>query len=77
VLEEYASKEQCSVVWFLWTKGIDKDIFCVYNGKCLSSKVIHNWVEKHGKCLIDEEVVEMEVRKWLRQVFYDLGFDAW
>jgi hypothetical protein len=72
VLEVYTTEEQRSVVHFFWTKeliakDIYKEIFPVYNGKCLSREVVHNWVEKHGRCLTDEEVVEMEVQKWLRQ----------
>jgi hypothetical protein len=27
-------------------KNIDKDIFPVYGGKCLSRKAVHNWVGK-------------------------------
>jgi hypothetical protein len=51
VLEEYTSEEQRSVVYFLWakglnTKGIHKEIFPVYGGKCLSLKAVHNLVGK-------------------------------
>jgi hypothetical protein len=40
VLEESTTKEQNSVVHFLWAKGLNakdihKEIFPVYNGKCL------------------------------------------
>jgi hypothetical protein len=36
---------------FLWTQGLNgkdihKEIFPVYDGKCLSRKTVHNWVEK-------------------------------
>jgi hypothetical protein len=54
-------------------------MFSVYGGKCLSRKTVHNWVEKRGKCFADDEEIEMEVRKWLRQEskgFYATGFDA-
>jgi hypothetical protein len=74
VLEECITKEQSSVVHFLWAevlnaKDIHKEMFHVYNGKCLSCKAVHN---------ADDEEVETEVRKWLRQQskdFYIAGFD--
>jgi hypothetical protein len=45
VLEEYATKEQRSVVRFLWSKELDakdirKEIFPVYGGKYLSRKAV-------------------------------------
>jgi hypothetical protein len=48
-------KEQRSVVWFLWAKGLNamdnhKEMFPVYGGKCLSHKAVHNWVEKFSRC---------------------------
>jgi hypothetical protein len=60
-------------------KDIHKEMFPVYSGKCLSCKAVHNWVEKRGKLFADDEEVETEVRKWLRQQskdFYSAGFDA-
>jgi hypothetical protein len=60
-------------------KDIHKEMFPVYGGKCLSRKVVHSWVEKHGKCFTDDKEVETEVRKWLRQQSKDfcaVGFDA-
>jgi hypothetical protein len=56
----------------LWAKGlsandIHKEMFLVYDGKCLSHKAVCSWIEKHGKHFADDEEVEMEVRKWLRQ----------
>jgi hypothetical protein len=45
----------------------------------LSRKAVHKWVEKGGKGFADDEVVETEVRKWLREQskdFYAAGFDA-
>jgi hypothetical protein len=61
----------------LWTKGINtkdihKEMFRVYVGKCLSRKAVHNWVEKRDKRSADDEEVETEVRKWLRQQSEDL-----
>jgi hypothetical protein len=49
----------------LWAKGlnakdINKEMFYVYGGKCLSLKAVHTWVA-------DDEEVETEVSKWLRQ----------
>jgi hypothetical protein len=40
----------------LWAKGLNatdihKEIFSVYGGKCLSRKVVHNWVEKFSQGL--------------------------
>jgi hypothetical protein len=45
----------------------------------LSRKAVNNWVEKNGKRFADDEEVETEVRKRLRQQskdFYAAGFDA-
>jgi hypothetical protein len=39
-------------------------MFPVYGGKCLSRKAAHKWIEKY---FADDEEVETEVRKWLRQ----------
>jgi hypothetical protein len=49
VLEECTTEEQCSVVRFLLTKGLNakdvhKEMFPVYVGKCLSRKAFHSWV---------------------------------
>jgi hypothetical protein len=54
VLEEPATKEQCSVVRSLWAKGLNvedihKEMFSVYSGKCLSCKAVHNWVKKFSQ----------------------------
>jgi hypothetical protein len=51
VLEVCDTEEQRSVVRFLWAKGfnaknIHTEMFPLYGGKCLSRKVVHNWVEK-------------------------------
>jgi predicted DCC family thiol-disulfide oxidoreductase YuxK len=48
------------------TLNIHKEMFHVYDGKCLSCKAVHNWVEKRGKYSADDEEVETEVWKWLR-----------
>jgi hypothetical protein len=50
VPEECTTEEQRHVVGFLWairlsTKDIRKEMFSVYGGKCLSPKVVHNWVQ--------------------------------
>jgi transposase len=39
---------------FLWAKGLDaedinKEMFPVYGGKCLSRKAVHNWVKKFSE----------------------------
>jgi hypothetical protein len=51
MLEEYTTKEQHSVVHFLWAKGINakdihKEMFPVYGGKRLSRKELHNLAKK-------------------------------
>jgi hypothetical protein len=48
------AKEQHSLVHFLWEKGLNakdihKEMFPVYGGKCLSCKVVHNWVKKFSQ----------------------------
>jgi hypothetical protein len=68
-------------VRFFWAGGLNakyiyKEIFSIYKGQCLSCEAVHNW---SGKCFSDDENVENEVRKWLRQQskdFYAAGFDA-
>jgi hypothetical protein len=66
----------------LWAKGlnvkdIDKEMFPVDGGNCLSLKAAHNWGEKRGKRFADDEDVETEVRKWQQSKdFYAAGFDA-
>jgi hypothetical protein len=72
VLEKYTTEGQSSVVLFFVAKGfnainIHKEMFPVYGWKCLSCEPVHNWVEKRDKHFSDDEEVEMEVRKWLRQ----------
>jgi hypothetical protein len=49
MLKEHSTEEQCSVVRFLWAKGLNakdiyKEMFSVYGVKCLSRKAVHNWV---------------------------------
>jgi hypothetical protein len=66
-------------VFFVGKRTIDKEIFPVYGGRCLSCKAGHGWVEKRGKPFADDEEVETEERKWLRQQsrdFYAASFDA-
>jgi hypothetical protein len=49
------TEEQPSVVRFiLWAEGLNakdmnKEMFPVYGGKCLSRKAVHNWVEKFSQ----------------------------
>jgi hypothetical protein len=72
VLEEYNTEEQRSVVRVLWPKDSMQKIF-IRNVSCLRwevffilRKAVHNWVEKRGKRVADDEDAETEVRKWLR-----------
>jgi hypothetical protein len=82
-LEKCTTEEQCYAVLFLWANGlgakdIHKEMFPVTDGKCLSYKVVHNWVEKCGRCFTDEEA-ETEVQKRLRRQSKDIyaaGFNA-
>jgi hypothetical protein len=70
----------CALLWAkgLNAKDIHKEMFLVYDGKCLSCKVVHKWVEKHGKCFTDDKEIETDVKKWLRQSkdFYVADFDV-
>jgi hypothetical protein len=50
VLKVYTTKEHRSVVRFVWAKGLNaknihKEMFPVYDGKCLSHKAVHNWLK--------------------------------
>jgi hypothetical protein len=72
MLEECITEEQRSVMRFLWAKGlnakdINKEMFLVYGGKCLSHKAVHNWVEKFSQGLSKIADDKMEVRKLVRQ----------
>jgi hypothetical protein len=71
VLEKYTTEEQRSVVHFYGQKDSMQSIFIK---KCFLFTVGNicrvkrfNWVEKRGKRFADDEEVEKEVRKWLRQ----------
>jgi hypothetical protein len=84
VLEDCITEEQRSGMLFLWAKGLNakdihKEMFHVYATKCLPRKAVGIWVEKRGKRFIDDEEVEMDARKWLRQQskdFYTADFGA-
>jgi hypothetical protein len=64
VLEDYTTKEQRSLV--LNAKDIHEEMFPVYGGKWLSSKPIHNLVDKRGRRFADDEGFERKLQKWLR-----------
>jgi hypothetical protein len=54
VLEKCTTEEQRSLVRFLWAKGlnendINKEMFPVCGGKCLSRKVVHKCVDKFSQ----------------------------
>jgi hypothetical protein len=67
---------------FLWAKGlkakdIHKEMFPVYDGKCLSRKAVHNWAKNSLKGVRKSQMMPDQVRKWLRQRskdFYAAGF---
>jgi hypothetical protein len=68
VLEGCITEQQRSVVNFLWikeltAKDIHKEMFPVYVGSVCHVKRFH----LGGKRFADDEEVETEVRKWLRQ----------
>jgi hypothetical protein len=72
VFEECTTEEQHSVVRFLLAKGpnandIHKEMFPVYGKKC--DFHMFGPLKKHlgVKYFADDEEVETEVRKWLRQ----------
>jgi hypothetical protein len=84
VLEEYITKDQRSVERFLWAKelnakDIHKEMFLVYDGKCLSHKEVHNWVEKfsHGCSKVaDDARPGAKVVETPTKDFYTVGFDV-
>jgi hypothetical protein len=54
-------------------------MFLVYVGKCSSRKAVHSLVQKRCKYFAEDEDVDTEARKWLRQQlndFYAADFDA-
>jgi hypothetical protein len=86
VLEECTTREQRSVVRFLWIKGVNaknihSEIFLIYGGKCLSRKAVHKWVEKfsQGRSKVADdirpgaEVAETTVKRLLCCGFRRIG----
>jgi hypothetical protein len=56
-------------------KDIHKEMFHLCKRKCLSRKAF----SFGGRCFADDEEIETELRKWMRQqskYFYASGFDA-
>jgi hypothetical protein len=53
----------CSVG--LNAKDIHEEMFPVSDGKCLSLKPVHSWIEEHGKRFAGDEEIETEMRKWV------------
>jgi hypothetical protein len=82
VLEVYNTEEQHSVGHFLWAKqlsakDINKEMFPVYGGNCLSRKAVYNWIEKFPQGRRKSQMMPDQVQKWLRQqskYFYAAGF---
>jgi hypothetical protein len=80
VAEECTTEEQKSVTRFLWAKCLNasdfyNEIFPLYVGSVCRMKRFR----LPGKRFSDDEEVETEVPKWLRQQskdFYAAGFDA-
>jgi hypothetical protein len=68
----------------LWSKGlnakdINKEMFPVYGGKCLSRKAVDNWVEKFSQRLskvTDDDQPGAEVADTTVKSFYAACFDA-
>jgi hypothetical protein len=48
-------------------KDIHKEIFPFYNGKCLSRKAVHSWIEKFSQIRSEAADVALPGAKWLRQ----------
>jgi hypothetical protein len=55
----------------LWAKGLNardshKEIFPVYDGNCLSCKVVHNWVEKFSErhSIIADDALQIALMGW-------------
>jgi hypothetical protein len=75
VLEDCTTEEQRSLVrFFLWAKKLNievihKEMFPVYGGKCLSRLFGPFKIKNHlgGIRFADDERIETEVQKWLRQ----------
>jgi hypothetical protein len=78
VLEAVLPKNNVLLCAFLWgkelnVKDIQKEIFPIYGGKCLSRKAVHNWVKKfsqgHSKVADDvrpsTKVVETTAKRLL------------
>jgi transposase len=62
MLEDCTVEEQRSVLRFLWAKGLNakdihKEMFSVCDGKCLSRKAAHKWVQKfsQGRSKVDDD----------------------
>jgi hypothetical protein len=80
----YTTGDQRSVVRFLWTKGLNakgirKEMFTVYGGKCLRVKRFTTGSRNSLKGVRKSQMKPDRVRKWLRQqskYFYGEGFDA-
>jgi hypothetical protein len=63
----------------LHAKDIHREMFSVYGGKCLSRKVVHNWVKKFFQRLskfADDARPGAEVSETTVKNFYAVGFDA-
>jgi hypothetical protein len=81
VLEECVKEEQCSVVGFLWAKRLyaQDQMFPAYGGKCLSCKVVYNWVEKFPQRrskVVDDARPGAEVAETTFRRLYAVGFSA-
>jgi hypothetical protein len=81
VLEECTTEEQCSILRYLWAKGLNvkdihKEMFPVYEGKCLSRKAVHNWVTKFFQGRLKVARQGAKVADGRVQHFYIAGFDA-
>jgi hypothetical protein len=60
----------------LWAKGLNTKKYVLFT---VGSVCRVKWFCLGGRCFADDEEVETEVRKWLRQqskYFYAAGFDA-
>jgi hypothetical protein len=82
MLEVYITEEQCSVVLFLWARGLNakdthKEMVPVYGRKCLPCEAVHNWVEKFSQersDVTDDTQPGMEVAKITAKKLLCCGF---
>jgi hypothetical protein len=82
VLEKYNIEEHHSILRSLWelgliAKDIPKELFPVYGGKCLSRKVVRDWIEQFSQersKIADDARPGAEVAGTTVKIFLCCGF---